>query len=292
MTPQTPAALRASLDARLLLVASQRATDVNRLRRHLTFQRILRRLAADGRWVLKGGFLLEARLGAARARATRDLDLTSVVELDADDLRAAIIAALAADVDTDGFVFRVTGVHRHLAANRSGLHLSVSADLAGRPFATVRIDVVARPDEVVGGTERVVLTPVVDVDGWAPVTVPAVDLGQHVAEKLHALCSLDVHPRPSTRVKDLVDIVLLLDAGVLDETHAAERMQAVFRARATPLPHNLPTPPAAWRADYAALVAQVGHDVPAYEAAIVLTRELVERLTRHQTDPNHQETHS
>ncbi len=290
MTARTPAALRASLDARLLLVASERMTDVNRLRRHLTFQRILRRLAADERWVLKGGYLLEARLGA-RARATRDLDLTSAVNLEADDLRASITAALATDVDADGFVFRVTGARPHLADDGSGLHLSVSADLAGRPFATVRIDVVARPDEVAGGTERVVLAPVIDVEGWAPVAVPAVDLGQHVAEKLHALCSLDAHPRPSTRVKDLVDIVLLLDAGVLDEAHAADRLHAVFRARHTPWPQGLPTPPAAWRADYAALVAQIGHELPAYDEALASARALVDRLTRHDLNPDHQEPH-
>lgn len=261
MTPLTPSALRASLDARLLLLAADRATDVNRLRRHLTFQRILRRLDADGSWVLKGGFLLEARLGA-RSRATRDLDLASTGTHTVDELRDAVLDALADDVDRDGFVFLVTGSRSHLPGSSPagpGLHLSVSANLAGRPFATVRLDVVARPEEIDGGVTRLELAPVVAVDGWAPVSVRAVDPGQHAAEKLHALSAVDAHPRPSTRTKDLVDLVLLLDSGVLDESHAAGRLDAVFMARdGVPPPSALPDPPSAWRQDYATLATAIG----------------------------------
>ena len=51
-------------------------TDLDRLRRRVVFERILARLAtATGeRWILKGGFALEVRLGD-RARATRYLDV-------------------------------------------------------------------------------------------------------------------------------------------------------------------------------------------------------------------------
>lgn len=231
MTPRTPAALRASLDARLILVAREQGVDVNRLRRHLTFQRMLRRLASDGPWVLKGGFLLEARLGA-RARATRDLDLASTGTFTANELRDAVIEALLVDVDGDGFVFRTSGVRGHAAADDGpGLHLSVSADLAGRPFATVRLDVVSRPEEIAGGVAPLVLPEVLVVEGWPPVMVDAVDPGQHTAEKFHALSEVDAHPRPSTRTKDLLDLVLLIDSGVLDEPRAADRLLAVFAAR-------------------------------------------------------------
>ena len=274
---RTPAALRDSLDAQLLNVAAAQGSDVNRLRRHLTFQRVLRRLSADGRWVLKGGYLLEVRLGD-RARTTRDLDLTSVRSLETRDVREAVTGALAGDPDGDGFVFRVTRARPHLVGGGSGVSLSISADLAGRPFATVRVDAVERPDEVEGGVGHVVLAPVVEVAEWRAVTVPAVDLGQHVAEKLHALCQVDAHPRPSTRVKDLVDVSLILDASVLDERHAAERLRAVFLARRTPLPATLPEPPVPWRRGHAAAVEQVGHDLPAYDEALAQARALFIRL--------------
>lgn len=289
MTGRTPAALRASLDARLVLVAQERAVDVNRLRRHLTFQRMLRRLAADEGWILKGGYLLEARLGA-HARATRDLTTADPVPGDA--LRDAVTEALARDVDQDGFVFRVTAARAHLAddAAGGGVHLSVSADLAGRPFATVRLDVVARPDEVAGGVELVTLPPVLETADWSAVSVPAVDLGQHLAEKLHALSAVDAHPRPSTRVKDLVDVVLLLDSGVLDEAHAAARLARVFELReGAPPPPALPDPPAVWRADYGTITAQVGAPLAGYDTALAATRALYVRLLDHLHHPRPQE---
>ncbi len=277
MTTRTPAALRASLDARLQLLARERGQDVNRLRRHLTFQRMLRRL--DETWVVKGGYLLEARLGA-RARATKDLDLALAEP--AEDLAARLAEALDGDIDGDGFVFRVSGARSHLrdddALGGPGAHVSVTALLAGRDFAHVRVDVVARPEEVDGGVERVILPPVVAEPGWPAVSVLAVDVSQHLAEKLHALSAIDAHPRPSTRVKDLVDVVLVADAGLVDVERLARRLRAVFRARdgALPPPH-LPEPPAAWRADYADLVAPYSVSATDVTTAITLTRDLYAR---------------
>jgi hypothetical protein len=277
MTPREPRALRASLDARLQLLAQERGVDVNRLRRHLTFQRILRRL--DDRWVLKGGYLLEARLGG-RARATKDLDLALTQPVA--ELAAMLVEALAEDVDGDGFAFLVAGARQHLAdadaLGGPGIRLSVTARLGGKDFARVRVDVVARPEEVAGGTERVVLPVVVAEPEWAPVTVQAVDLAQHVAEKFHALSAIDVHPRPSTRVKDLLDVVLVLETGALDEGRLSERLVAVFRARdGGPPPESLSDPPASWIADYAEMASH--HDVAAkiLEDAVATVRHLYRR---------------
>lgn len=277
MSGRPPAALRASLDARLQLLAQERGQDVNRLRRHLTFQRMLRRL--DETWVVKGGYLLEARLGT-RARATKDLDL-ALVEV-ADDLVDRLADALDDDVDGDGFVFRVAGARAHLADGEAlggpGAHVSVTALLAGRDFARVRVDVVARPAEVEGGLERVVLPPVVTEPGWPAVSVLAVDVAQHLAEKLHALSEMHAHPRPSTRVKDLVDIVLVADAGLVDLARLAQRLQTVFRVRNRGAPPpDLPDPPAAWRVDYAAMAAQYSASASDVDAAMTLTRALYAR---------------
>lgn len=284
MNARPPEDLRRSLDARLVLLSTESGVDVNRLRRRLAFQRILSRLSRDGGWVLKGGFLLEERLGA-RSRATRDVDVTSTDTLEVEALRAAVTSALTTAVDEDGFVLRVTGAHPHVVGDGSGIRLSVSVDLAGRPFATVRLDVVSRPEEVAGGTEVFTLTPVLTVPGWSPVTVTSVDLGQHVAEKLHALCTLDAHSRPSTRVKDLVDVVLLVEACVLDEPHSALRLHAVFAVRGTRIPTDLPVPPVAWRDDYGVLVRRINHELPAYDEAFAAAQALFLRLAQRRLTP-------
>lgn len=274
--PREPHALRASLDARLQHLAAERGQDVNRLRRQLVFQRVLRRV--DDTWVLKGGYLLEARLGT-RARATKDLDLALREPIH--DPADALADALMNDIDGDGFVFQVSGARPHRAdaelLGGPGVRLTVTAMLAGRPFAQIRVDVVARPGEIVDGTEKVALPVVVAEPEWRPVTVIAVDLAQHGAEKFHALSKVDAHSQPSTRVKDLVDIMLMLDSGALDETRLGMRLRAVFAARdsAAP-PASLPDPPAAWVTDYSMMAAE--HDVvPTLIDAMYVARSLYAR---------------
>jgi hypothetical protein len=263
-----------SLDAKLLRAASERAVDVNRLRRYLVFQRVLRRLAADGTWVLKGGYALETRLGLG-ARATRDLDLTSLHDLDAKGLCSVLGAALTADIDGDRFVFSITGTRPHLlVTDGPGLHVSLTADLAEKPFATIRLDVVSRPEELGQAFEPLTLLPVVDVSPWPAVTVMAVEIAQHLAEKLHALALVASHPRQSTRVKDLLDVALVLGALTVDVDALSVRLFEVLHARNRhDPPPGLPDPPAAWRADYAALATELTAGVaPDYDEALAIAR--------------------
>src|SRR5260370_1378450 len=109
---RTPLALRDGLEASLGAEAVSSHVDPNRLRRHVAFERLLLRLAADTcngspRWVLKGGLALELRLGL-RARTTRDLDLALLTP--ADDGRQAhlcLVEALAEDAEGDFFTVAV-----------------------------------------------------------------------------------------------------------------------------------------------------------------------------------------
>ena len=79
-----------SLSHRLRNIAAQEGVPPQRVRNRYVFQRVLARLARDPRWVLKGGFGLELRLGLA-ARTTKDLDLllTEVAGLSERTLDAA-----------------------------------------------------------------------------------------------------------------------------------------------------------------------------------------------------------
>ncbi|HEY4027997.1 MAG TPA: nucleotidyl transferase AbiEii/AbiGii toxin family protein, partial [Candidatus Dormibacteraeota bacterium] len=71
--------------------------------------------------------------------------------------------------------------------------------------------------------------------------------------------------------KDLVDLVLLIESGLLDAVRLAERVRTVFSVRGThEPPDDLPPPPAAWRHDYAGLVA--GLDVEATTIAAAQAR--------------------
>jgi hypothetical protein len=69
-------AFRKALEERLKSESRARQMDVNRLRRQVSFDRLLARLFRTEvvPWVLKGGYALELRFKAARS--TIDIDLT------------------------------------------------------------------------------------------------------------------------------------------------------------------------------------------------------------------------
>ena len=145
----TSRAFRQAIEARLMAQSKATGVDLGRLRRQVSFERLLARLAGGPAgttsWVLKGGFALELRLGNI-SRTTRDLDLATLEgEFDGQRMWSHLRAALEEDVDGDYFTFAVAAP-RPLAADmagRPGWRFSVDVRLAGKSFAMVRIDVVA-----------------------------------------------------------------------------------------------------------------------------------------------------
>lgn len=255
---KTAVDLRRALEARLKNEADAKGSDYGRLRRIVVFDRIAARLSAsDHGWVLKGGTALEFRLGLL-ARATKDLDLVLRSGIsDGAGLRDALIETLTADIDRDWFVFKV-GHPIDLdtdAAGNPGWRFSVDGTLAGRTFTTVRVDVVLRPAEL-AATERISLPGTLEFAGIRPRSIESADRRQHFAEKLHAL-TRDYGSRPNTRVKDLVDLLLLIHDGLLPDHELLAVARHVFATRAThPLPAGIPDPPPAWQSEYPALATQ------------------------------------
>lgn len=270
MRYETPAAFRAALEQRLANAASATGTDLDRLRRRTVFERILARLSAatDERWILKGGFALEVRLGD-RARATRDLDVAMEdASHNGADVRDALIDALSIDAG-DSFTFAVS-TPTDLAtdeAGRPGWRFSVTAEVAGRTFQTVRLDVVARVEEIAGRTERIELRTFFDFADLHDLQIEVVDRRQHFAEKLHAY-TRDYGDRPNTRVKDLPDLLVLIEGGLIPDDQLREAVHSVFAARAThAVPDELSRPAEAWRQKYAEYAQTLALDAADLDAA-------------------------
>jgi predicted nucleotidyltransferase component of viral defense system len=271
MTYESPSALRVALEARLRNEALERGTRIDRLRRRAVFERMLVRLdaAGPGRWILKGGTALEVRW-RERARTTRDLDLALRGQPeDGRALRGLLIAQLADDVDADRFAFEV-GVPHPLAqdvAGRPAWRFSIRAMLAGREFAAVRVDVVVRPEELVV-TERLPLPGALAFAGFPSRDVEVAAPAQHFAEKLHAL-TRPYPGRVNTRVRDLADLVLLIEDGLLQPAETLQVTRHVFATRAThDLPVDLADPPASWAATYSRLAADLDAEAAALPAAM------------------------
>lgn len=271
MTTPDPVALRVSIETRLSNRANELGVDVNRLRRHFVFQRMLVRLAASRHWVLKGGFALEARL-LTQARATKDLDLASLSATDERAVRDDIIEALDSD-EGDALRFTVSTAKpiKEDQAGNPGWRYSVEASMAGRSFAKLTLDVVARAAEIEGGTEVVQLpAPVSDL---STAQMPTVDLAQHAAEKLHAL-TRRYGDRPNSRVKDLIDLALLHESGLLDRDRVAARFRVVCEARDGRWPPQYGVEvPASWAAPYEQMRGELRLDAD-LSAATQLTFDL------------------
>ncbi len=247
----TGAALRAALEERLKRIAKTEGTELQRLRRQVAFDRFLARLfdGADTQWVLKGGYAMELRFEISRA--TKDLDFT-VRSMPTSAGDAVLVYLQEAGLRNlgDFFSFRVGVPMMDLdGAPYGGSRYPVEAMMAQRKFARFHMDV---------GFGDIVLDPLEHIQtrdwfGFAQIpaaSVPIIQREQQFAEKLHAYTL----PRTGTvnsRVRDLVDMVLLIQSGTLDPTVTTEALRNTFgRRRTHPIPAMLEPPPLDWRAPF------------------------------------------
>lgn len=261
-----------SLNHRLRNLAAAEGVPPQRVRNRYVFQRVLARLARDPRWVLKGGFSLELRLGLA-ARTTKDLDLLrwDATGLSADDLQDLLDEALDVDLGDDcTFAVRRPRQVRAEDEMPSTWRVVVEVQVARSPFETVTIDVVTSSVEPTSGVDAVAVRPVL---GGEPFSVRSVDLARYAAEKTHAYARIYAHNRPSSRVKDLVDLALLIEQELLEPAAYARAVIDVFAEREASAPSpELPDPPGDWAAPFAAMAADIGLDQHSLEDAAPLVQ--------------------
>ena len=268
----TGAAFRAALEARLSQDTSG-TQDIARRRRAIAFDRLLARLAVANHnsWLLKGGAALEFRL-ADQARATKDIDLALLDDADPIDV---LLDDLATDTFGDHFDFfidkrRVLGAHDDRGPVT---RLSIDARLGGRTFERFVVDIVtptSPPDEV----EWIELGHRLSFAELPTVRLAVIDLRTHWAEKLSAYIRR-YDGRPNTRVKDLVDLVLLIDHGLEPDRALFGAVRRTFDSRSQALPNqSVPSMASDWVEAFESL---------AYELALPTTdafaaHELVEQF--------------
>lgn len=282
MTYESAAALRTALEARLRHQSEESGVSLDRLRRRVVFERVLARLelAEPGRWVLKGGMALEVRL-RDRARLTKDVDLglREAVD-DAQDLYERLAEALDADPLGDQFILTAPPLAplREDGAGFLTWRTTVEARLAGTVFGWIKLDISPRAHEL-EATDRMALP---NSLAFAQVSAPdieVVDVNRHAAEKLHAM-QRDFGDRENSRVRDLVDIVILLEAGLLDHVRLSEAVRTVWheRDRSAP-PSSLVEPPASWGGRYEQLADGTDLQARTFPAAVTAVTVLWSSLS-------------
>lgn len=139
-------------------------------------------------------------------------------------------------------------------------------------YARFHIDV-GCGDAHLGKPERLVGDDLLAFAGIDPATVFAISKAQQFAEKVHAYTFPWVG-RLNTRTKDLVDLVLLIDRGLLEVENIRTALEATFTTWAThPLPKALLPPPKQWAIEFSGMAAEAGLSSPEYlDAFAILER--------------------
>ncbi len=250
-------AFRTALEQRLKSESTRTGNPLPRLRKLVAFDRLLVRLVqvAPNRWRLKCALALDYRLGAGY-RTTRDMDL-SRQDSDVDATRDFLAAqSLALD---DAFSFTLDNTSgRDNALEGIAARYRLTSHLAGRRFETIAVDV-SFSDPFLEPAELLQSPELLGFADIAPVTVPAIPLEQHMAEKLHAYTRTYGDQRRSSRAKDLIDLVLVQDALPLSAGRLRLALTQTFANRAThPLPRKTPTAPTDWGDSFATIASEVG----------------------------------
>lgn len=282
-TYRSAADFRRALEDRLQDIAKKEAIDLQRIRREVAFDRLLIRLFRGEQpeklpWALKGGYAMELRIQSARA--TKDIDLTVRLTGSADVANDALLQKLqrsAALEVGDFFVYMIGEPIADLdAAPYGGSRFPVEARIDGRAFVKFHLDVgigdaVIEPLEAIRGRDWLQFA------GIPNESIYMIPREQQFAEKLHAYTL----PRPgavNSRVRDLVDMVLLIRSDTLDETKTADALQITFVRRNThTVPDVLSSPPADWKRPFAALAQECGLEI-GLEDGLPVCEELSEQV--------------
>ncbi len=275
----TQEAFRQALGERLKQHSRDRGIELSRLYKQVAFERLLARLFDDDnpRWLLKGGYALELWLSGV-ARSTKDIDIsiphsTIVADKNLGDMefiRERLQEKAAQDLG-DFFQFFIGEKILDLDnAPAGGARLPVEARVAGRKFTGFHLDV-GLGDEVIGRPEWRKGHELLSFAGIAPARAALIPREQQFAEKIHSL-TMPRGETPSSRVRDLADLVLLIDYGLPEAAAVARAVRATFeRRKSHPVPKDLAEPPAEWGQVYEKLASD-------FELPVSSVNEAFERV--------------
>lgn len=229
--------LAGSVRARLLNIAKAQSVDFNQVLVRFALERMLYRLGQSAhadRFLLKGALLFTLWYDLPH-RATRDADLLGFGASDLASVAQTFreVASVAVDdgIRFDAASVKVEAIRKE--AGYAGARIMIDADIAGARCRT-QIDV-GFGDAVTPGPVDATY-PVLLADLPAP-RVRTYPVYTVVSEKLHAIVVLGM---TNTRLKDYLDLSVLLEREDLDAATLTSAIAATFTRRGTELPRSLP----------------------------------------------------
>ena len=246
----TPAAFRRALTDRLRAIAAPHGPwPLPDLQRQFAYDRLLTRLyLLDDAWILKGATAMLARRIAVRHTIDIDIYRAAQRETAERDLRAAL------DLDAGDWFRFEAGPARPVADGAIGLRVPVVASLGATSWAKFHIDVVAEGVRMTGTPDHVPALAALAIPGLEQLGYRAYPLVDHIADKTCAILERVANgQRPSTRFKDLIDLVsLIANVEVRAEAQRRALMSEAGRRRIV-LPTRFDVPDVAmWGPGYTA----------------------------------------
>jgi hypothetical protein len=244
-------ALWSAAASRAKIAAKATGVPSHALLRRFVFDRFLARVfhEPNGPWVLKGGTAVLARVHDART--TKDVDLFH----QANSLDAALEALRAAITEVridDHFRFVITKVEPSLGGGQpavDGCRVSVDAYCGAQKKDSFGVDLVTGSMMTTDPEIRVDIA--IDVRGIAAAPMRLYPVVDHIADKLCATQATygDGGTQPSSRVRDLVDLVVLGRTQDIDGDELVAAISAEWVHRSLP-GRPVFAPPAQWATQY------------------------------------------
>lgn len=246
---------RRALEDRLRNINIKQGIPLTRLRKIIAFDRFIARLLKydPSKWVLKGGLALELRLGS-RARTTRDMDLLAFYK--AKEIHGLLLKSGNIDLG-DFFSFQVNRPGSDVIETIGGVRFPVLSLLDGRIFEQFHVDV-GVSDHLLEPPEYIQMPSWLEFANVKSTLVPCYSITQQIAEKYHAF-TRPYASGETSRVKDLIDILLLAGIAPIASTRLRKMIISTFENRNThSLPDKFPKMSSLYSRAFTALATQVG----------------------------------
>jgi len=244
----SPRAFRQALTDKLAVASRNGIWTLSQLQRQMAYDRLLERLyTVDDGWVVKGATALLAR--GIGVRATIDIDIYR--ERSGEQAVAEFREAASRDIG-DWFTFEL-GPGRAVASD-AAVRFPVTAYVGTATWAAFHVDLVGSDLRMTGHPEHVaplarVSMPDIEQHGYR--AYPLVD---HIADKITATVQrYGKQARPSTRFKDLVDLVAIVTEVSVSAGSQMAALESEARRRGTTMPETFDVPDRGlWERGYAA----------------------------------------
>lgn len=234
---KSPLAARDAVTDKLRAQAKDSPWQLGELQRQYAYDQLVERLyRLDEGWVIKGATALLAR--RISVRHTIDIDIYRAGAIA--DVERQMRDAASLDIG-DWMRFEVGPSVNVLAAGAQGARVKVQSFLGTKIWAAFQVDIVADGIQMTGEPDRVLPLTAIEIGDQERAPWRAYPLVDHVADKVCAI--LERHDgRPSTRFKDLVDLVAITNRGTVsaDLQMAALAKEAARRRLVLPESFDVP----------------------------------------------------